>query len=102
MKQIILAAAIIFASSIAADAQPVIRGKAVRQEQRIRQGQRNGQLTRMETARLQRKQALLRRDIRMAKADGRVTARERAIIRQRQAIASRSIYNQRHDFQYRR
>lgn len=105
MKQFILAAAILAAFSISADAQtrtPVIREKAFRQNSRIHQGQRNGSLTRAEAMRLHRQQRLIHRDLRMARADGHVSARERAIIRQRQAIANRNIYRQKHDYQYHR
>jgi uncharacterized membrane protein YebE (DUF533 family) len=102
MKNFLFATALLIATAITADAQPVARHKVYRQEQRIHQGHRSGQLTRAEAARLQRRQSLIRRDVRRARADGYVTARERATIRQRQALASRSIYRQKHDRQIRR
>jgi len=94
MKKV-LAVAVLAALSLPAFAQnttPQIDHRQDRQEQRIEQGARSGELTRRETARLERGQARIRQMERHALADGRINRRERAAIdreqdRQNQLIA---------------
>jgi hypothetical protein len=69
------------------------------QRDRIRQGLRNGEITRYEAGRLARQQAGIRRYERRAERDGVVTFRERARLDNRLDRASRSIRRQKHDRQ---
>ena len=78
-----------------------IDARQARQEQRIQQGVRTGEVTRGEYYRLEREQARIRQMERQAKADGYVSASERARIRGAQEDASRHIYQQKHDGQRR-
>lgn len=68
-----------------------------RQDYRIHQGVRSGEITRHEYRRLEREQAHIRHMERNAKADGYVSHYERDRIRAAQNAASRHIYNEAHD-----
>lgn len=68
-----------------------------RQQQRIREGLRSGQLTRLEFARLEDEQRDISRLIRRARADGHVDRHERAEIERAQDVASRHIFAEKHD-----
>lgn len=102
MKRMIVAAALLITGLLTqtANAQgPGIGGTQAKQEIRIKQGVRNGELTRREAAHLQMQQAEIRHDKRVARRDGVVTPRERAYIKAEQAHASKNIYMQKHDCQ---
>src|SRR5947209_4296894 len=75
-----------------------------RQQRRIRQGVRSGQLTRHEARRLERRERRIRRTTaRERRANGgQLTWRERRRLNRRLNRTSRGIYRQRHDRQYRR
>jgi hypothetical protein len=71
-----------------------------RQERRIAQGVRSGELTRREAARLQAEQARLRVYEAFARrSGGELTARERARLQHALNRTSRDIYRQKHDGQ---
>jgi hypothetical protein len=73
-----------------------------RQQQRIAQGVRTGNLTPLETARLENKEADLRREIRRDRMDGPgLTLKERQKIERQQNRISRDIYRESHDSQVR-
>jgi hypothetical protein len=75
-----------------------IRTRQARQQQRIAEGIESGQLTPRETARLERKETRLNREIRRDRADGGgLSARERRKINRRQNQLSRQIYREKHD-----
>lgn len=96
-------AAALFAGSAAAqsgDVQPTIRHRQRAQQRRIAQGIRSGQLTPGETAKLERREAALNREIRRDRRDGGgLSARERAKIDRQQNRLSRQIYREKHDNQ---
>ena len=70
-----------------------------RQQVRIHQGIRNGELTRQEARRLEAEQARIRVDERFARANGNLSLRERERLRNELSHASRDIYRQKHDTQ---
>lgn len=73
-----------------------------RQQARIAQGVRSGELTAVEAARLERQQVRLGREIARDRADGPgLTLRERAKIQRHENRLSRQIYRQKHDGQAR-
>lgn len=76
---------------------PVARERQENQVERIKQGRKSGELTKVETARLAGQQARIQDTKRDAKADGTVTGRERAKIHNQQERASRNIARQKHD-----
>ncbi|MCC6474298.1 MAG: hypothetical protein IT514_11185 [Burkholderiales bacterium] len=80
-------------------ATPGIDRREARQERRIEQGEKSGQLTRREAARLEKGQARIDRMQDKARADGKVTAGERARIHRAQNTESRRIARQKHDKQ---
>ncbi len=78
---------------------PVIQRRQKHQEGRIEQGERSGQLTGREAARLERGQDKIGRDESRAKADGKITPKERRKLRREQNRASRQIFREKHDGQ---
>jgi hypothetical protein len=85
-----------------ARAEEPIGGRKVRQQDRIAQGIRSGQLTPRETAGLERKEgALNREEHNMRTLDGgRLTQQDRRVIDRQQNRLSRGIYSQKHDAQH--
>ena len=73
-----------------------------REQARIRQGIRSGELTPRETRRLEKEQARIRVEEARAKSDGMVTRGERRRLVRDLRRASRDIYRQKHDRQDRR
>jgi uncharacterized membrane protein YebE (DUF533 family) len=102
MKTHLIAAALVTLVAIPAFAQstPRIDAREARQEDRIEQGEKSGQLTPRETACLERGQAHVQTMEANAKADGVVTNQERARINHAQDVQSRHIYRQKHDAQH--
>ena len=70
------------------------------QERRIEQGEKKGQLTPKEAARLEKGQARVQKMEDRAVADGKVTKKERARIEKAQDRQSKKIYRERHDKQH--
>ncbi len=97
-----IACALLVASDVSA-AGP-IRNRRVRQQDRIAQGVKSGQLTAGETARLETKERTLNQEERdTRKLDGgKLTPRDRRTIDQQQNQLSRRIYRQKHDGQTQR
>lgn len=67
------------------------------QQQRIREGVRSGELTKVEVRSLEREQRKINQEIRQAHADGIVTVGERRDIQQEQNQASRRITRAKHN-----
>ena len=80
---------------------PEIDRRQAQQEQRIRDGIRDGSLTRRETRELVQEQRRIQVLESRAKADGRINAREAAEIRRAQDAADKHIYQDRHNSQVR-
>jgi uncharacterized membrane protein YebE (DUF533 family) len=78
---------------------PNIDKREARQEQRIQQGAKSGELTPREAARLEKGQARVQRMETKAKSDGTVTAQERKRIQREQSQQSKRIARQKHDRQ---
>jgi len=101
MKKLITLSAIIAACTMAAPA--MARGgdrvdeRQDRQQHRIEQGYRSGDLTRHEARRLERGQDKIDRMQRDARRDGHVDRRERSRIRDEVARQDRRIHQERHD-----
>ena len=76
---------------------PVINHREHRQDRRINQGVRSGELTRNEAHHLRTDERNISRDKRMAKADGRVTRNERTHLRREENRTSRAIYRNKHN-----
>src|SRR5262245_55408579 len=82
-------------------AQGTINQRERRQQERIADGVRDGELTRKEAGKLEKEQAKIHTAEARAKADGEFTAKERAKIQKKQDKASRHIYKEKHDNQTR-
>jgi hypothetical protein len=85
------------AAGTAVAAEPGTSGRIDRQQQRIEQGWRSGDLNRNEVRRLEGEQRQIRQERRQYAADGRVDRFERADLRRDLNRADRHIYNERHD-----
>ena len=85
---------------IASSAQ-AINQRQQREQVRIRQGVRNGELTRVEARRLEAQQAKIRVDERLARRDG-LNTRERERLQRELERANRDIRRQKHDNQDRK
>ncbi len=72
------------------------------QQARIAEGVESGQLTPRETARLERKEARIRREIRRDRSEngGTLTPAEKARVNRQENRVSRQIYRQKHDAQH--
>ena len=96
----LLTVAVLGALSLPAFAQhttPQIDQRQDRQERRIEQGVRSGELTPREAARVERGQARIRRMERQALADGRISRRERAAIDREQDKQNQLIARLKHN-----
>lgn len=78
---------------------PRIDQRQANQERRIEAGEKSGQLTPKEAARLEKGQARVQKMEDKAVADGKVTAKERRKIEHAQDQQSRRIARQKHDRQ---
>ena len=77
-----------------------INRREYREQQRINQGIRSGELTRREARRLESGLARIRTDERFARMSGRgISPRERARLEREMNRESRAIYRQKHDGQ---
>jgi hypothetical protein len=102
MRKIILTAiAFCIAGTVAMSqtATPVVKERQVRQQKRIAQGVKSGELTPAETARLETREAKIQHDKKVAKSDGVVTPTEKAKLSREQNRTSRAIRRQKHDAQ---
>ena len=94
----LLIAALAFTSMAQAqDRTPVINHRQHRQERRINQGLRSGELTRNETRHLRGDERRIGEQKRMAMADGRMNRGERRRLRREQNRTSRAIYRDKHN-----
>jgi hypothetical protein len=98
-KAIIFAAVLAMAGAFmsADDALASVNGRQRRQQARIAQGVRSGELTGREAARLEARERHIRREERRYRADGVLDPWERADLNRDLNRASRDIYRQKHD-----
>ncbi|HTN50784.1 MAG TPA: hypothetical protein VML50_00150 [Anaeromyxobacter sp.] len=97
-------AAALLALSLAAPALAAeVDRREERQQQRIGQGVESGQLTAHETAKLERKEAAIHREVKADRAanGGKLTAAEKKQVNHQQNQVSHDIYRQKHDAQHR-
>jgi uncharacterized membrane protein YebE (DUF533 family) len=78
---------------------PRIDTRQERQETRIERGEKSGQLTPKEAAKLEKGQAHVQKMENKAVADGKVTKKERAKIEKAQDRQSQKIHREKHDKQ---
>jgi hypothetical protein len=80
--------------------QHTINERERRQQRRIHEGVRNGELTRREARHLERRETRLRRnEWRARRSGGELTDRERRRLQREENRTSRAIHRQRHDRQ---
>src|SRR5215475_10995960 len=95
-----LVAVIIPAAGLAQGRRNGINERQHNQQQRIRQGVRSGELTGVEAARLQRREAQIKlNEARARQSGGEFTPQERARIQRQLDRSSGNIYQQKHDAQ---
>jgi len=98
-KGVLLCAFLILGSAFASSqtATPRVTHRQQKQESRIEQGVKSGELTLGETRRLEKQQGKIQADKLMAKSDGVVTPAERARLTREQNHASAHIYRLKHN-----
>ncbi len=103
MKSLSMAVAVTLGVLMAAPAEAARAGRRqVKQQARIVQGVKSGELTKAEAVRLEAQHVALKRDVRQARADdGRLDAAERAKLEHKQDKLNRRIHVQKHDGQSR-
>lgn len=99
MKKLVILTAVLALFAAAASAQS---GRNGRQHHRIERGFDNGELTRAERARLERNNALYKKEMRRALRDGRITPAERRRLEAIKRQNSREIYGYKHNSRIRR
>jgi len=101
VRVLILTAALATMTAVVASADntatPRVDRREVRQQARIQQGVKSGELTKGEANRLERGQTHVDRLENHAKADGKVTPAERARLARAQNRQSRRIYRLKHN-----
>jgi hypothetical protein len=85
------------ALSSAQTATPRVTKRQFKQQARIEQGEKSGELTKGEARRLERQQAKIQADKRAAKSDGVVTPAERQKLTKEQNRASKRINRLKHN-----
>ncbi|OGI42143.1 MAG: hypothetical protein A2V92_06890 [Candidatus Muproteobacteria bacterium RBG_16_65_31] len=76
---------------------PGVNDRQTRQQERIGQGVRSGELTKEEAKDLAAEQRAIRKEERAYKSDGKLTGEERKDLHQDQNAASKDIYQGKHD-----
>jgi hypothetical protein len=94
---VIIAMGILSVETSAQDKTPVINKREVKQNQRIKEGVKTGQLTKGEAKYLHKEQKEIRSSKRSAKSDGKVSKGERKMIRSEQNQANKDIYKLKHN-----
>jgi len=97
LMAVVLSGALVIPTVLAQD-RPAQRQK--NQQKRIKEGQKSGELTRKEAAKIEAREAKLHKDIKDARKDGPgLTPKERVQIEKRQDKISQDIYKEKHDAQ---
>ena len=82
-------------------ATPGINKRQLRQQARIRQGVRSGELTPSEAKNLEKREAKIQADKKAAKADGKVTPQERKKLNRELNRTNRAIRRKKHNLRHR-
>jgi chromatin segregation and condensation protein Rec8/ScpA/Scc1 (kleisin family) len=100
MKRILTTGLVVIALAAPGAFGQRIENRKERQKARVEEGEKSGELTKAEAARIKARQRALNRQVREDRRDGGgMTAAERAKIEKRQDNISESIYRQKHDGQ---
>lgn len=86
-----------FGSMYAQVKTPVVDQREQNQQKRIEQGVKSGELTPVETRRLERQEGKIKADEMNAKADGKVTPAERRKLHRELNRESKRIYRKKHN-----
>ncbi len=74
-----------------------VERRADRQQKRIAQGVKSGQLTPKETINLEKRESKLNKDIAKAEADGKITKKEQTKLNKEENKDSKKIYRKKHN-----
>jgi len=86
-----------FADDQAGTHDPAVKAREHRQQARIRQGVRSGELTKDEAKGLRKEERGIRQEERQFKSDGKLTPAERAKLHSDLNKTSKDIYQEKHD-----
>jgi hypothetical protein len=97
----IITGALLTGTATMSFADDTIKDRKQNQQKRIAQGVKSGELTPRETARLERNESKINKEVRRdRKANGgNLTNKEKAQVNRQQNKVSKEIYNQKHDGQ---
>lgn len=90
-------AALVAQDTVTPKREAQVERRANRQQKRIAQGVKSGQLTPKETAHLERREAKLDKDIAKAEADGKITKKEQTKLNQEENKDSKKIFRKKHN-----
>lgn len=76
---------------------PKVKERQIKQQKRIKQGVKSGELTKREVVKLEKQQRQVNRTKKRAKADGVVTKKERAKIHRKQNKTSKNVFRAKHN-----
>lgn len=82
-----------------AENQKTVNHRSHRQQERIHQGVKSGELTKQEAVRLEKQEHHIKQMEKRAEADGKLSPRERHRLEEAQNHESKMIYHQKHDQQ---
>ena len=94
---VIISIGVLSVISSAQDKTPIINKREAKQNNRIKEGVKTGQLTKGEAKYLHQEQKEIRNSKRSAKKDGKVTKGERKMIKSEQNKANKDIYRLKHN-----
>ena len=97
MRVVAVAVASLLVMASLALAQGEIERRQARQQKRIDQGVKSGELTRKEARKLEKREAKIEKDKLKAEADGKLTAKEKVKLNKELDKESRKIYRQKRD-----
>jgi len=101
MREVVVLLAALMAGvclgAVAAERDPGVNHRQHRQEHRVEQGLRSGELTRQEAKGLRQEERGIRQEERAYKSDGKLTRAERKDLHRDLNQASKDIYREKHD-----
>lgn len=90
-------AALVAQDTVTPKREAQVERRANRQQKRIAQGVKSGQLTPKETANLEKREGKLDKDIAKAEADGKITKKEQGKLNQEENKDSKKIFRKKHN-----
>jgi hypothetical protein len=94
---LISGAALLAQETVTPKREAQVEHRAKRQQKRIAQGVKSGQLTPKETINLEKREGKLNKDIAKAEADGKITKKEQSKLNKEENKDSKKIFRKKHN-----